>query len=122
MKHTGSIEPNVQQEVLFCHGLRDQNRLDSVSNFVIWRARILLVLDEYDIKDNAMSVLVVLADPNPLEKFKNNQARTKRLIMDGVKDHVVPHVGRSRSNVPRKLHPAEDVLRESDEALPDAKV
>ena len=32
------------------HGLRDQDRLDDMSNFVIWRARILTVLDEYNIK------------------------------------------------------------------------
>ena len=74
------------------HGLRDQDKLDDVSNFVIWRVRILSVLDEYDIKDHVMSVLAVTVDPNPLKKFKENQAQTKRLIMDGVKDHVVPHI------------------------------
>ena len=74
------------------HGLRDQDRLESVSNFVIWRARILSVLDEYGIKDHATSVLAVLADADPLKKFKENQAWTKRLIMDGVKDRIVPHI------------------------------
>ena len=73
------------------HGLRDQDRLDGMSNFVIWRARIMTVLDGYDIKRHAKNVLVVPADQDPLKKFKENQARAKRLIMDGVKDHVVPH-------------------------------
>ena len=41
------------------HGLRDQDWLDDVSNFVIWRARILSVLDEYGIKDHATSVLAM---------------------------------------------------------------
>ena len=81
------------------HGLRDQDRLDGVSNFVIWRARILTVLDEYGIKDHAKNVLVVPTDANPLKKFNENQVQAKRLIMDGVKDHVVPHIaGKNTAN------------------------
>ena len=76
------------------HGLRDQDRLDGVSNFVIWRARILIVLDEYNIKDHAENVLVVPTNADPLKKFNENQARVKCLIMDGIKDHVVPHIVR----------------------------
>ena len=49
-------------------------QLDDVSNFVIWRARILTILDEYDIKDHAENVLVVPIDADPLKKFKENQA------------------------------------------------
>ena len=79
------------------HGLRDQDKLDSMSNFVIWRARILTVLDEYDIKDHVENVLAVPVDPDPLKKFKENQARAKSLIMDGVKDHVVPHIARKNT-------------------------
>ena len=45
------------------HGLRDQDRLDDMSNFVIWRARILKVLDEYDIKDHAENVLAGMCLP-----------------------------------------------------------
>ena len=81
------------------YGLRDQDRLDDMSNFVIWRARILIVLDEFGIKDHAENVLAVPADSDPLKKFKENQARAKPLIMDVVKDHVVPHiVGKNTAN------------------------
>ena len=81
------------------HGLRDQDRLDGVSNIVIWRAKILTILDEYGIKDHAENVVVVPNDAYPLNKFNENQARAKRLIMDGVKDHVVPHiVGKNTTN------------------------
>ena len=70
-----------------------------MSNFVIWRARILTVLDEYDIKDHAENVLAVPIDPDPLKKFRENQACVKCLIMDEVKDHVVPHiVGKNTAN------------------------
>ena len=68
------------------HGLRDQDRLDSVSNFIIWRVKILSVLDEYNIKNHAENVPAKPANPDPLKKFNENQARAKHLIMDGLKD------------------------------------
>ena len=74
------------------YGLRDQDRLDDMSNYVIWRARILSVLDEYGLKEHVENVLVVPTDADPLKKYEENQARTKRLIIDGVKDHVIPHI------------------------------
>ena len=36
--------------------------------------------------------LVVPIDADPLNKYEENQAQTKRLIIDGVKDHVIPHI------------------------------
>ena len=71
------------------------------------------------------------ADPNPLKKFKENQARTNRLIMDGVKDHVVPHIAeKSTSNdmwvTLEAMYQGSSVqrknsLRESDEVFPNAE-
>ena len=49
-------------------GLRDQDKLDGASNFVIWKARILAVLDEHLIKDHALTNIVVLVDVDPLKK------------------------------------------------------
>ena len=79
------------------HGLRDQDRLDDVSNFVIWRARILIVLDEYVISDYVKNVLDMSTNADPLKKYNESQVRAKRLIMDGVKDHVVPHIVRKNT-------------------------
>ena len=39
------------------HGLRDQDRLDGASNNVIWKTRILVVLEEYDLEDYVKSVV-----------------------------------------------------------------
>ena len=49
-------------------------------------------MNEYGLKDHAEKTLVVPIDANPLKKYEENQARTKRLIIDGVKDHIIPHV------------------------------
>ena len=76
------------------YGLRDQDRLDGMSNYVIWKVKILSFLGEYGLKDHAEKVLVVPTDADPLKKYEENQARTKHLIIDGVKDHIIPHIAR----------------------------
>ena len=54
------------------YGLRDQDRLDSVSNFVIWKAKILTVLKEYGIRDHVKNFLVVPTNVNTLNKLNEN--------------------------------------------------
>jgi len=72
--------------------MRDQDRLDEASNFVIWKAKILAILDKHRIKDYALKVVVVLVDANVAKKYEEAQAKAKCMILDGVKDHVVPHI------------------------------
>jgi len=72
--------------------LRDHDRLDGTSNFVIWKARILAVLDKNRIKDYALKVVVVLVNADPLKKYKEPQVKVECIILDRVKDHVVPHI------------------------------
>ena len=52
------------------YGMRDQDRLDDMSNYVIWRAKILSVLNEYGLKEHAEKVLDVPTDADPLKKYK----------------------------------------------------
>ena len=44
------------------YGLIDQDKLECASNYVIWKTRILAVLEEYDLKAYVKSVMVVPAD------------------------------------------------------------
>ena len=76
-----------------------EDRLDGAGNFVPWKARILLVLEENELWDevvnhttahpivipNATTNLVVLA-------AFNKDIKARRIILDAVKDHVIPHI------------------------------
>jgi len=73
-------------------GLRDQDRLDGASNYVIWKARMSCFLDEHFLKIYIDSVVAELMDPDLLKKYKGENAKTKRMILDGVKDHIVCHI------------------------------
>ena len=79
-------------------GLRDHDKLDGASNFVIWKARILSVLDEHRINHIIESTVAVPVDADSLKKYEEAQAKAKRLIMDGVKDHVVPHIAEKNTS------------------------
>ena len=74
------------------HGIRDQDRLDGASNFAVWKARILSVLAKNHAKNFALKVIAFPVDPNDNDKYKEAMARAKCIILDGVKDHVVPHI------------------------------
>ena len=74
------------------HGLRDQDRLEGASNYVIWKTRILVVLEEYDLEAYVKSVVVVPTENDQRKKYKVEQGKAKGLILDGVRDHVVSHL------------------------------
>ena len=37
-------------------------------------------------------MIVVLVDVDPLKKYEEAQDKEKCMILDGVKDHVIPHI------------------------------
>jgi len=81
------------------HGVRDQDRLDGASNFAVWKARILSVLDRNRVKNFALKFIVVPVNPNENERYEKAMARAKCIILDGVKDHVVPHIAMKETKV-----------------------
>ena len=74
------------------NGLRDQDRLDGVSKFVVWKAWIVPILDRHHIKAFALRNVVIPVDPTNNEKYEEAMAKAKCIILDGVKDHVVQHI------------------------------
>ena len=92
------------------HGLRDQDRLEGSSNYVIWKERIKFLLDEYDLKTFMDNVVIVPTDLDQNKKYKSDMAKAKRLILDGVKDHIVSHI--AGKNTTREIWEAFSVLYE----------
>jgi hypothetical protein len=72
--------------------LRDQDKLDGASNFGVWKAKITLLLEENGIKEYVTTVVAVPSDTTLLAEYKKDDAKARRIILDGVKDHIVPHI------------------------------
>jgi len=81
------------------HEVRDQDRLNGVSNFAVWKARILSVLDRNHVKNFALNTIAVQVDLNNNDKYEEAMVRAKCIILDGVKDHVVPHIAEKETTV-----------------------
>ena len=77
-------------------GLRVEDRLDGGGNWTSWRARIVLLMEEYELWEIVETVVVVPTDPTLLVEFKKKNIKAKRIILDLVKDHIIPHVSGRR--------------------------
>lgn len=79
-------------------GLRIEDRLDGAGNFCPWKARIVLILHEnelWGIVENSTTNPVTVppaTDVAALSAFNKLDIKAKRIILDAVKDHVIPHI------------------------------
>jgi hypothetical protein len=77
-------------------GLRVEDRLDGVVNFGAWKERMILLLQEselWDIVENSTTNPVnVPTDATLLATYTKKSIKAKRIILDAIKDHLIPHV------------------------------
>ncbi|XP_059073229.1 uncharacterized protein LOC131874036 [Cryptomeria japonica] len=80
------------------YGLKVEDRLDGASNFNSWKIKILVTLEENDLlqfvegKDQP--------EPEDQEKklqFKKNFVTAKKILINSVKDHLVPIISKMSS-------------------------
>ena len=77
-------------------GLRVEDKLDGHSNYSVWKERMQSIFEEAEVwgimVHTTQCPVAVPADPDELAEFNKKNAKRKKLILDGVKDHVIPHV------------------------------
>jgi hypothetical protein len=72
--------------------LRVEDRLDGATNFRSWKTRILLVLEENELQNHVKEVIPEPEGAEEKAKYKKNEAKAKRILIDSIKDHLIPHV------------------------------
>jgi len=73
--------------------IRYEDRLEGISNYLQWKARMTAVLKENKLwAFVSTTVAPPVADPIALDIHEVKEARTQRLLLDGVKDHLIPHL------------------------------
>jgi hypothetical protein len=77
-------------------GLRVEDRLDGAVNFGAWKERMILLLQEselWDIIENTTTNPVnVPTYATLLAAYTKKSIKAKRIILDAIKDHLIPHV------------------------------
>ena len=64
---------------------------------MVWKARILIVLEAYILRDHVEQTLATPTDVDLLRKHKEVVGHAKLLIMDSIKDHIVPHIAEKKT-------------------------
>jgi hypothetical protein len=105
-----------------------KDRLDGVSNFLTWKARLTLLLKEQDLWEVVTSgvsppapaqtvaqgtqQVQAVADPTAQETMEKKDIKAQRVILEVVKDHLIPHV--SEKNNAKEMYDALVSLFQSD--------
>ena len=99
-------------------GLRTEDRLDGATNFVSWKAQILLVLRDNELWEEVVRntttnpvTIFIFTDAALLAAFNKKDIKAMRIILDAVKDHVIPHI--SAKDHSHEMWPALTSLFES---------
>ena len=64
---------------------------------MVWKASILSILDRHCIKGFALRTMAIPVDPVANDRYEEAMAKAKCIILDGVKDHVVPHIAKKET-------------------------
>jgi hypothetical protein len=73
-------------------GLRVEDRLVGAGNWSPWKARIVLILEELELWDIVQNSIVPPTDAVLLAEFRKRNIKAKRIILDAMKDHIIPLV------------------------------
>ena len=78
------------------NGLRLEYALDGSSNYIAWKDRMEAVLEDNGLKDFIDSDVPKPAssDAAGLDAWQNKVAKTRRIILEGVKEHIVSSLNR----------------------------
>ena len=72
--------------------MRVEDRLQGAQTFPTWKKRTTRILDVSDTEEHTDSTKVAPTDPTDLAAWKKIDSRAMLIIMDGVKDHIVPRL------------------------------
>ena len=73
-------------------GLHYEDRLEGLSNYTPWKERIKLVLQVNRIWDFAKKEIKKPIDPKELYIWEDLDTKARLIILDGVKDSLIPHL------------------------------
>ena len=74
------------------HHTKLDEKLEGADNFRAWKCRISLVLEENKLESYISEEVPVPEGDEAKASHKNKLVMAKRIIVDSIKDHLIPHV------------------------------
>jgi hypothetical protein len=89
--------------------MKSENKLDGTSNFRVWKTRIDLILSKNKVLDIVKPEFEEGQEKEPqnvaaMEKFKDGDINSMSIIVDSIKDHLIPYI--SHLNSSNKMYDA----------------
>jgi hypothetical protein len=78
--------------------LKLEDRLEGETNFQAWKERVLLLLEDNDLKEYVEGVVVAHNDPHELTTHKKKEVKAKWVSLNSVKDHLIPHISKKETS------------------------
>ena len=78
----------VKVEMSF-NGLRLEYALEGSSSYIAWKDRMEAVLDDNGLKDFIEAEVPKPTDATQVEAWQKKTAKCRRILLEGVKDHIV---------------------------------
>ena len=72
--------------------LRLEYALEVSSNYVAWKDKMEAVLDDNGLKDFIEAEIPKLTDAAQVEAWRKKMAKCRRILLEGVKDHIVSNM------------------------------
>jgi hypothetical protein len=92
----------VQVKAVMTYSMKSENKLEQASNFRAWKTRIDLILAKNKVLDIVKGKIIepqfeARKEKEPhnvavMEKFKDNDINVMSIIVDSVKDHLIPYI------------------------------
>jgi hypothetical protein len=74
--------------------LRVEDRLQGAQNYPTWKERMAMILELNDVSEHVTDKAATPRGAVELVIWKKGEDKAKSMILDGIKDHVVPHISR----------------------------
>ena len=79
-------------------------KIECVDNILAWKYRVMLNLEENDLEDFVKEEVLEPKEDVAKAKYKKSLFKAKRIIVDSIKDHLIPHV--SSLTTPKQMFDA----------------
>jgi hypothetical protein len=86
------------------NSMKSENKLDGASNFRAWKTRIDLILAKNKVLDIVKGKIVKPQNIATMEKFKDVDINAMSIIVDSIKDHLIPYISHIDSS--KKMYDA----------------
>jgi len=78
-------------------GMKVEDHLDGATNFISWKSRVLLILEENDLLKLVNEKVPEPEAEEDKSHWRKSDARARRILVDSVRDHLVPQISQKKT-------------------------